>query len=175
MQEVVVGIVVKDTEVLLVEKKNPKGASIWRFPGGKVEDRESVEEAIVREIEEETGVKCLPLAEIATRNWQSKDMKVRFFICEYIGGISNLNEPEIFDSVKWVAPDLAEKLIGQNAKVQIKNFLNWLIQGKSILKKEGNEIPLVRRYLQDYQYVDKIKPLPPAVYRLKQTFQPIKT
>jgi 8-oxo-dGTP pyrophosphatase MutT (NUDIX family) len=151
MQEVVIAIVVKNTEVLLVEKKNPRGSPIWRFPGGKVKDQESLKEAIVREVEEETGIKCLPLAEIATRNWQSKDMKLRFFICDYISGINNINEPKIINNVQWVTPILAKKLIGRNAKAQIKKFLNWLIQGKSLFKDGDGEISLALRYLQECQ------------------------
>jgi mutator protein MutT len=154
MQEVVIGIVVKKNEVLLVQKKNSKGSPIWRFPGGKVENKESFEEALVREVKEETGIECLPLAEIATRDWQSKGLKLRFFICEYIRGFNEVNEPEIFNYVKWVSADLAEELIGQNAKTQIKKFLKWLIQEK------GNEISLALQYLQEYQHLDTVKPLP---------------
>lgn len=168
MQEVVIGIVVKDAKVLLIEKKNPRGSPIWRFPGGKVEDRESIEEALVREVKEETGINCLPLAEIATRSWQSKSIKLRFFLCEYISGVSKVNEPEIFNNVKWVSPKLAEKLIGKNAKVQIKKFLNWLIEGKSILREKEDGISLILEYLKDFQHIDTITPLPHAVHQLKQ-------
>ncbi len=168
MQEVALGIVVKEASVLLVEKKNPKGSSMWRFPGGKVETGESIESAVVREVEEETGIRCLPMAEIATRTWHSKDMKLRFFICEYISGTAKINEPEIFDNVRWVTPDLAEELIGKSAKIQIRNFLNWLVEGEKILKENGEAISLVFRYIKDFQHIDTLNPLPHAIHQLER-------
>ena len=49
------GIVVRDGSVLLVHR--PKYDD-WSFPKGKLEGDESWEEAAVREVEEETGLRC---------------------------------------------------------------------------------------------------------------------
>ena len=49
------GIVERDSRVLLVHR--PKYDD-WSFPKGKLEDGETWEEAALREVEEETGLRC---------------------------------------------------------------------------------------------------------------------
>jgi 8-oxo-dGTP pyrophosphatase MutT (NUDIX family) len=49
------GLVVHDGRVLVVHR--PKYDD-WAFPKGKLEDGESWEEAALREVEEETGLRC---------------------------------------------------------------------------------------------------------------------
>jgi ADP-ribose pyrophosphatase YjhB (NUDIX family) len=52
----VVSVVFRGDEVLLVSRKYPPDLGMWGFPGGKIEFGESIEEASVRELLEETGV-----------------------------------------------------------------------------------------------------------------------
>lgn len=51
------GIIKKDERLLLIERKNPPFEGMYAIPGGFVEYGETVQEAVVREIEEETGLK----------------------------------------------------------------------------------------------------------------------
>lgn len=51
------GIIKKDERLLLIERKNPPFEGMYAIPGGFVEYGETVHEAVVREIEEETGLK----------------------------------------------------------------------------------------------------------------------
>jgi 8-oxo-dGTP diphosphatase len=51
------GIIEKDRKVLLVKRKNPPFKGSFAIPGGFVEFKEPVEEAVLREIQEETGLK----------------------------------------------------------------------------------------------------------------------
>ncbi|AXK65768.1 NUDIX hydrolase [Burkholderia sp. IDO3] len=50
----VIGVVLRDRDVLLVRRANPPDAGRWGFPGGKIEPGEPIADAIVREIAEET-------------------------------------------------------------------------------------------------------------------------
>ncbi|WP_175969747.1 NUDIX hydrolase [Burkholderia sp. BCC0322] len=52
----VIGIVLRERDVLLVRRANPPDAGCWGFPGGKIEVGESISHAVVREIAEETTV-----------------------------------------------------------------------------------------------------------------------
>lgn len=49
-------VVVRAGTVLLVRRANPPDAGFWGFPGGKIEAGETIREAAVRELYEETGV-----------------------------------------------------------------------------------------------------------------------
>jgi len=50
-------VVVTKSGVVLVKRKNPPFRGRWALPGGFVRYGESVEKAILREVEEETGLK----------------------------------------------------------------------------------------------------------------------
>ena len=51
------GIIKKEGKILLIERKNPPFKGMYAIPGGFVEYGETVENAVIREIEEETGLK----------------------------------------------------------------------------------------------------------------------
>lgn len=53
---VMFSIIDDDLKVLLIKRKNPPCAGMWAFPGGFVDMRESLEDAAIRELREETGV-----------------------------------------------------------------------------------------------------------------------
>lgn len=54
-------IILKDDKILIA-KRNPVGdmGGRWEFPGGKVENGETDEQSIIREMQEEFGVKVEP-------------------------------------------------------------------------------------------------------------------
>ncbi|HEV2125346.1 MAG TPA: NUDIX domain-containing protein [Chloroflexota bacterium] len=52
------GVVIRDGKALLVQRGQNPGKGSWQIPGGYVEFDEEVAEAVVRECEEEAGVKA---------------------------------------------------------------------------------------------------------------------
>jgi len=66
----VIGYPVKDGKVLLIYKKRGLGEGLYNGVGGKVEDGESPEEAIVREAEEEIGIKVMEFRRVADKMWE---------------------------------------------------------------------------------------------------------
>ncbi|TWB10097.1 8-oxo-dGTP diphosphatase [Nitrospirillum amazonense] len=57
----VIAVVSHEGRILLVRRANPPDAGFWGFPGGKIEAGETIENAAVRELLEETGVRAAPL------------------------------------------------------------------------------------------------------------------
>jgi mutator protein MutT len=53
-----IAIVPRDGKVLLVRRANPPDPGRWGFPGGKIEWGETVHQAAIRELAEETGVRA---------------------------------------------------------------------------------------------------------------------
>ena len=62
-------IAIDDDRLLLVRRRNEPGQGSWSVPGGRVEPGETVQEAVVRELLEETGVEgvCTGLIGVAER------------------------------------------------------------------------------------------------------------
>jgi ADP-ribose pyrophosphatase YjhB (NUDIX family) len=56
------GIVLLGESVLLVERGREPLKGFWSLPGGVVEVGESVEDAVRREVREETGLEVVPVA-----------------------------------------------------------------------------------------------------------------
>lgn len=62
----VIAVVIENGRALLVRRANPPDAGLWGYPGGKIEYGETVSEAAIRELREETGVEAEALDVITT-------------------------------------------------------------------------------------------------------------
>lgn len=52
-------VVVSDCKVLLVQQRKKSAYGLWSYPGGGVEDGETLEDTVVREVSEELGSKLV--------------------------------------------------------------------------------------------------------------------
>ena len=52
------GVIIKDNKVLLIKRRNEPYKDKWAIPGGFVEYGEKTEDAVIREIKEETGLEA---------------------------------------------------------------------------------------------------------------------
>jgi mutator protein MutT len=88
------GVVVISGRVVLIKRRFEPLAGSWSLPGGAVELGETLEEALVREMKEETGldVHVGPLLELFDRITRDPDGRVRFhyvladYVCRAVGG-----------------------------------------------------------------------------------------
>ena len=56
----VAAVLSSEGRILLVKRNIEPGIGLWCLPGGFIETGESAPEAVVREVEEETGLRCRP-------------------------------------------------------------------------------------------------------------------
>lgn len=78
---VAVGIIKRGETILIAER--PEGtpyAGYWEFPGGKIEQQESGEEALKRELYEELGIVISPATALFEHTYQYPDKTVRLEI-----------------------------------------------------------------------------------------------
>lgn len=87
-------VVIQGEKVLLVRRGQPPLHRRWTLPGGLVELGETIEQALVREVREETGWSVRVVKELALFDFIEKDDsgRVRYhyvladFLCRYVEG-----------------------------------------------------------------------------------------
>ena len=99
------GVVVRDGQVLLVHRPRYDD---WTLPKGKLDPGESFEQAALREVEEEAGLRCrlgreLPSSEY--RDNRDRPKIVRYWLMEVEGGEFEPNHE--VDEVRWLADNEA--------------------------------------------------------------------
>mgnify|MGYP006134588975 CR=1 FL=1 len=77
--------------VLLVKRKYPPFKGRWAIPGGFVKEKESLEQAVERELEEETGVKVNYLEQLYSFGNPKRDPRSRIVTIAYYGLVRNSN------------------------------------------------------------------------------------
>lgn len=93
-----------DNRILLAQRPEGKSlAGLWEFPGGKVEAGETPEETLVRELEEELGIKtkvaCLAPLTFASHTYETFHLLMPLYICRRYEGIPQGREGQ---AIKWV-------------------------------------------------------------------------
>jgi len=89
-------------EVLICQRKADQPMSLkWEFPGGKIEAGESSEDALVRELDEELGIKAVigrRVAQIRHKYRNGGTIDLQFFVVREFDGVL---ENRIFNDVRW--------------------------------------------------------------------------
>jgi ADP-ribose pyrophosphatase YjhB (NUDIX family) len=74
------GVVIHNKRALLVRRTRGEETGEWAIPGGFVEQKEKIEDAIIREVIEETGVEAQVKGLFAVRNRLYKNENSVYFI-----------------------------------------------------------------------------------------------
>ena len=99
-----VALIDKDGRILIAKRPDGKSmAGLWEFPGGKVELGETPEQALVRELSEELGIKtwnsCLAPLTFASHAYEDFHLLMLLFVCRKWEGILIPKEKQ---ELKWV-------------------------------------------------------------------------
>jgi len=112
-----------DGYVLIRSPKNKYKGIQWEFYGGTVEGGESLDEALKREISEETGYIVRLVDFIQDLSFNGK--KQKFYLVSPIGELDNVVMMETED-LYWVSQDEAWELLGKNRQPYQKHLRSVL-------------------------------------------------
>lgn len=105
------GVIVRDGAVLLIRRAVEPLRGCWSLPGGAVELGESLEDAVERELKEETNltVRVLGLVEAFDRITREPDGRTRYhyvlldYLCESLSASPQAGSD--VDAVAWARPE----------------------------------------------------------------------
>lgn len=152
------GLVYKENKVLLIKSKR-RG---WEFPGGVIEQGESILEGLKREILEESGIVAEPISFVGV--YQNLSLKKGYaalegttlppvanfdFICTYVSGIEQGSDESI--EAAWVTPEEAKKMVKYPGYVErLSNMLDF--DGKAYFatfEKNGEQMRNFRQIIMN--------------------------
>jgi 8-oxo-dGTP diphosphatase len=127
--EVVAAIIRRDDKIFATQRGYGDWKDWWECPGGKVEQGETPEEALKREIREELSADISVDQFFCTVDYDYPAFHITMhcYLCQLISDAPHLNEHEAarwlkmdgLDSVKWLPADVlvVEKIKNHNAKL----------------------------------------------------------
>lgn len=103
---VVVACALIDTDNRILLSERPAGkalAGFWEFPGGKLDQGETPEAALIRELREELGIEtkaaCLAPLTFASHSYDDFHLLMPLYVCRRYEGIPSGREGQ---RLKWV-------------------------------------------------------------------------
>ena len=130
--KVVCGILIWNDKVLIGKRKltNQHQPGKWEFPGGKMEEGETIDETIIREFKEELDIEIYPFHEFRTLN----DENIEFtpMVVRLEGGKAKLLEHEeikFVDKKEFFKMDLT-KLSKEAGRILFDSYFIFLRKGE---------------------------------------------
>jgi 8-oxo-dGTP diphosphatase len=102
---VVCGIIWKTEKVFIAKRKIEKSqGGFWEFPGGKIENNENPESALIRELEEEIGmqVKIKGFFGSHIHKYETFSIELSAYECDFVSASFNLID---HDEVTFINPN----------------------------------------------------------------------
>lgn len=117
MIDVTCAIIEKNEKVLATQRaRGIHLAGQWEFPGGKIENGETAEQCIIREIAEELNIRVAVLRSLQPVEYHYPDKAIRLipFVCTVLSGQIRLTDHSDFrwlsrselTSLDWAAADV---------------------------------------------------------------------
>jgi 8-oxo-dGTP diphosphatase len=119
------------TAVLLIRKRT----GLWTLPKGRIKRGETAEDAVLREVAEETGVRGAVQAEVARvryvtpRRRPPREKQVTYFLVRALDGVLSPNAAEAIVRVRWFTLRAAWQRIGRQRVRQVLRQASRLLAG----------------------------------------------
>ena len=132
------GIVQIDDKIVLIKRKNPPFKDFWAFPGGFVEYGETTENAVLREIYEETNLKTkikhlLGVYSDPNRDPRGHTVSV-VYILETIGGALKGSD-DAKDAKLFKIEEVKNLDLAFDHKKIFDDYIHYLMKNEAIKKK----------------------------------------
>lgn len=116
----VAGLVTNENKEILLIKSPWRG---WEYPGGIVESGETLQEALIREIKEESGVDVKITGIIGLSKNIGRDIVSIDFLCKFIKGELTTSNESL--EVKWIEEQKALDMVTfSSTKKRLENMLS---------------------------------------------------
>ncbi|MBK8269767.1 MAG: NUDIX domain-containing protein [Planctomycetes bacterium] len=101
----VVGVIRRNDRLLVIQRSEFVRAPLaWCFPGGEIEEGESQEIALIREMREELNADVLPGKLLTTQTKHGGRLILYFWSATLVNGEPNANPKEVA-CIEWLTPD----------------------------------------------------------------------
>lgn len=88
------GAVVHEDRLLLVRRSSRRGRGNWQVPGGFVEPDETIEQAVIREVFEESGVNAEVRGVLGIRNRYDPDVNNSLYVVMLLNPLDTQPQPD---------------------------------------------------------------------------------
>ncbi len=126
------GVVIEGGKILIVLMKTITGDKVWTFPKGHIEDGETPQQAALREVMEECGVKCRIIDNkeffinhyYFTRDGKKVSKTVFWYLMEPVEDIKVISTPFEIEKRMWVSlPQAFEFLNYESDKKMVEMLM----------------------------------------------------
>jgi 8-oxo-dGTP diphosphatase len=115
-------------QILLIKRSTPPFVGYWALPGGRVDPGETVEQTIVREVKEETGLDIILVRKVGEYHEQGVQGGAEYdyypacFLVKVVGGEIKKQESEIED-IKLFSLNAVPAALAFEHTQMIKDYL----------------------------------------------------
>ncbi|MGL5416209.1 MAG: NUDIX hydrolase [Clostridium sp.] len=173
----------KELKIMLVKRGDHPFIGQWAIPGGFVDIDESVEEAVYRELKEETNIENVYLEQLYLMGDVNRDPRMRVISSAYMALVSNKNLNPIAgddaDDVMWFTVKIKDRtedsyiisLEGDDLKTILSYKVKIIFKDIGILRKKDFVIEPIYDSLDTQLAFDHIKEINMALERLKNKIE----
>lgn len=121
---------VEDKSMLLIKRKYPPFQNKWALPGGMVDEGETVENALIREMKEELTIDVQPQSILGVYSDPNRDPRGQVISVVFVASWDETQEPRANDDAKecqWLPiSELHEDMLAFDHFRIISDFKQWL-------------------------------------------------